>query len=248
MTSDVKRTVKLITKQTIMHEIPVAQEGFPMRRWSIQLVLIGSNGADVRANIFDKVTYKLHPTFANPNRTIKKPPFLLEEEGWGEFDMEVVLSLVDKAGDHVLRHDLNFQKERYESLHTISVPTNRPNLVQLLLESGPVPGYAGGSTLASGSIAENLPKRDKRKPDLDEKPKKKNKSDKPVDMDKLADGLQKLNEDDLLQVVQMVTDHKSSESYVVNDVEEGEFHLDLYTLPDNLLRMLADLVKKRGIE
>ena len=38
-------------------------------------------------------------------------------------------------------------------------------------------------------------------------------------MDKLADGLQKLNEDDLLQVVQMVHDNKSADSYTKNDVE-----------------------------
>jgi transcription initiation factor IIF auxiliary subunit len=38
-------------------------------------------------------------------------------------------------------------------------------------------------------------------------------------MDKLADGLQKLNEDDLLQVVQMVHDHKAPDSYTKNDVE-----------------------------
>jgi transcription initiation factor TFIID/TFIIF subunit len=38
-------------------------------------------------------------------------------------------------------------------------------------------------------------------------------------MDKLADGLQKLGEDDLLKVVQMVHDNKSAESYTKNDVE-----------------------------
>lgn len=38
-------------------------------------------------------------------------------------------------------------------------------------------------------------------------------------MDKLADGLQKLGEDDLLQVVQMVHDNKSADSYTKNDVE-----------------------------
>lgn len=38
-------------------------------------------------------------------------------------------------------------------------------------------------------------------------------------MDKLADGLQKLGEDDLLQVVQMVHDNKTSETYTKNDVE-----------------------------
>lgn len=40
-----------------------------------------------------------------------------------------------------------------------------------------------------------------------------------VDMDKLADGLQRLGEDDLLQVVQMVHDNKAPDSYTKNDVE-----------------------------
>jgi len=38
-------------------------------------------------------------------------------------------------------------------------------------------------------------------------------------MDKLAEGLQRLNEDDLLMIVQMVHDNKSSDSYTKNDVE-----------------------------
>jgi transcription initiation factor IIF auxiliary subunit len=42
-------------------------------------------------------------------------------------------------------------------------------------------------------------------------------------MDKLADGLQKLNEDDLLQIVQMVQDHKAPDSYTKNDVERKSF-------------------------
>lgn len=50
---------------------------------------------------------------------IKKPPFLLQEKGWGEFDMEIVLHGTDKGGDHTVRHDLNFQKNMYESVHTI---------------------------------------------------------------------------------------------------------------------------------
>jgi transcription initiation factor IIF auxiliary subunit len=40
-----------------------------------------------------------------------------------------------------------------------------------------------------------------------------------VDMEKLADGLQKLSEDDLLHVVTMVHDNKTSETYTKNDVE-----------------------------
>jgi transcription initiation factor IIF auxiliary subunit len=82
-------------------------------------------------------------------------------------------------------------------------------------------------------------------------------------MEKLADALQKLEEDDLLKVVQMVHDHKSSETYVKNDVErrapachcrtadtdtiaDGEFHVDLYTLPDHLVKMLWKFVQDKG--
>ena len=38
-------------------------------------------------------------------------------------------------------------------------------------------------------------------------------------MDKLAENLQRLQEDDLLQVVQMIHDHKSPESFTKNDVD-----------------------------
>jgi transcription initiation factor IIF auxiliary subunit len=40
-----------------------------------------------------------------------------------------------------------------------------------------------------------------------------------IDMDRLADGLQKLGEDDLLVVVQMVHDNKAADSYTKNDVD-----------------------------
>lgn len=50
---------------------------------------------------------------------IKKPPFKISEEGWGEFDMRIIVSAIDKGGDHELSHDLNFQQERYEAEHKI---------------------------------------------------------------------------------------------------------------------------------
>ena len=118
-------------------------------------------------------------------------------------------------------------------------------------------------------------------------------------MEKLADNLQKLGEDDLLQVVEMVHNNKTPDTYTKNDVErkspteyrstfrassllivdyhsifsssffsllpaankretltnsfdfhrhkptEGEFHVDLYTLPDSLIRMLWDFSQEK---
>ena len=44
-------------------------------------------------------------------------------------------------------------------------------------------------------------------------------------MEKLAEGLERLGEDDLLHVVQLVHDNKTEETYTKNDVE-SEFHSD----------------------
>jgi transcription initiation factor IIF auxiliary subunit len=85
-------------------------------------------------------------------------------------------------------------------------------------------------------------------------------------MEKLADGLTKLSEDDLLHVVTMIHDNKSAETYTKNDVEskfsllwsearscrislltvtDGEFHVDLYTLPDTLVKSLWEYVSSK---
>lgn len=100
-----------------------------MRKWSIKLVAVGPNNTEVPATFIEKVTYKLHPTFEKPTRgnpfstrltkVIKRPPFKVEEEGWGEFDLGVTLHYVEKEGIRELTHDLNFQETRYESPHKL---------------------------------------------------------------------------------------------------------------------------------
>ncbi|KAF2126841.1 SAS complex, SAS5 subunit/transcription initiation factor IID, subunit 14 [Dothidotthia symphoricarpi CBS 119687] len=215
---DVKRWVKIITHQKATNA-PSEVEGFPMRAWSIEIWLVGGDDQEVMPTVFEKATYNLHPSFPKPKHVIKKAPFRIDENGWGEFDMQIVLSTIGKGGEFTLGHDLNFQAERYEAKHQVTFRNPRPELLALLQESGP--------TDMNGARNKD-PKQ------------KKNRRDKNVDMEKLADGLQKLSEDDLLQVVTMVHDNKTSETYTKNDVENGEFHVDLYTLPDSLVKMLWD--------
>ncbi|KAK9361182.1 yeats family-domain-containing protein [Lipomyces starkeyi] len=243
MTQEVVRTIKVTTTSEILTDLAPVSEGFPMRKWSVKITLVGPSGAELPANIFDKVTYKLHPTFQNPNRTLKKPPFKLEEQGWGEFDMTIIMHVVDKGGEKSIIHDLNFLEPKYESEHKLSFPTSRPLLAKLLAESGSLPDSAvSGSPLPADEA-----KKEKRKHEGAEASKKKTKHEKSsIDVERLAEGLEKLGQDDILQVVQMVTENRTSDMYVKNDVEEGEFHLDLFTLPDSLLKMLWDFVKKRA--
>ncbi|KAL2357441.1 transcription initiation factor-like protein subunit [Cryomyces antarcticus] len=217
---DVKRTVKLITEQKIIDK-DSGTEGFPMRAWNIEIFLLNEAGEEVQANCFEKATYKLHPSFEKRATQVKKqPPFHISEEGWGEFDMEIILSAVGKGGDHPLVHDLNFQQERYEAKHVITFRNPKPELLAILKESGPVGEENGVKGKADAA--------------------KKKRKEKNVDMEKLAEGLQRLDEDNLLHVVQMVHDNKSADTYTKNDVENGEFHVDLYTLPDHLVKMLWD--------
>ena len=47
-------------------------------------------------------------------------PFELQERGWGEFDMKIMLYFADKSPTpFVLDHDLNFQMQHYEVSHTL---------------------------------------------------------------------------------------------------------------------------------
>ena len=65
-----------LTKWVCREDIP-ANEGFPVRQWSIRVFVLGPDGEELAASLFDKVTYKLHPTFANPTRGTVNPLLLL---------------------------------------------------------------------------------------------------------------------------------------------------------------------------
>ncbi|EMC98198.1 hypothetical protein BAUCODRAFT_32196 [Baudoinia panamericana UAMH 10762] len=227
---DIKRTVRVITKQQIIHDVEPEVEGFPMRSWSISIYLVGPDGDSIPASCYDKATYLLHETFGKrAKQTFKSPPFTIKERGWGEFDMQIVLTPLGspKGGDQTLQHDVNFAQEEYESTHSVTFRNPKEPLLSALKESAP----AGEATNGAAPAA---------KPE-----KKKAKTSKSVDMEKLAEALPQLQEDDLLQVVQMVHDNKTEETYTNNDVENGEFHVDLYTLPDPLIKMLWEFCEKR---
>lgn len=141
----------------------------------------------------------------------------MAEDGWGEFELKI--DLQDIGGKvHEFLHDLNFQQAKYEVKHVITFKNPKPVLLAALRDSGPVPGDP-----TNGAAASN-----KRNSEVgaatggEKKKKKPTDSSKALDMDKLAERLQKLNEDDLLQVVQMVHDHKSEESWFRNDAERKQ--------------------------
>ena len=149
------------------------------------------------------------------------------------------INLTDASGKvHSVIHDLNFQQAKYEHKHVLIFKNVKPNtpIFERLRGSGAVPGDTGDAAKKSRTSEVGGAQK-----------KKKGGNDKSIDMDRLAEGLQKLGEDDLLQVVQMVHDNKSEESWLRNDIEQGEFHVDLYTLPDTLIAMLWTFSKEKGV-
>ena len=179
------------------------------------------------------------------------PPFRIEEEGWGEFDMTIVLTAIDKGGDHNIQHDLNFAENRYEAKHPVVCwlcATGRPSrrihyrrdahmTLELQKSQARAPRRATreragagrcGSAQEDGRLGEEETAGGSRGTLLLSWPRARKKrlfrprdsaDREQVNMDKLADNLQKLQEDDLLQVVQLIHDHKTSDSYTKNDVD-----------------------------
>lgn len=188
-------------------------EGIPMRSWNIQIFLVSADGDELPATCYEKATYVLHESFG-PKRmrqTLRRPPFRIDEKGWGEFDMQIVLTPIgaSKSGEHTLAHDLNFQQERYESTHNVTFRNPKGALLDALRESGDVGDPAPKSNGVTSTPATAQAK---------EKKVRKNQN-RNVDMEKLAEALPQLGEEDLLQVVQMVHDNKTDDTYTKNDVD-----------------------------
>lgn len=194
-----------------------------MRKWSVKVVLLDKDKKEHPANCFTKVVFQLHPSFDNPVQSkyaphsprgrilpcakqiisprtaFTNPPFTCENEGWGEFEMQIELYYTDKSGKITIPHDLNFQQNRYEDEHVVTFKNPSQNLQQILRETGPLPSDEDRrNRKAEGTVK---------------------KQKKPFDVEKMAQALVKLEEDDLLQVIQMIHDHKSEETYIQNNLD-----------------------------
>lgn len=111
--------------------------------------------------------------------------------------MSIDLFTTEKGGKSTIQHDLNFGAPQYEHIHTIQFKNPSQALQQLLRETGP------------------LPSDEERKLKKVDGTKKK----KAFDVEKMADGLVKLPEEDLLQVIQLIHDHKDESTYIQNNLD-----------------------------
>jgi transcription initiation factor TFIID/TFIIF subunit len=233
----VERKVKLITRQNEIPEVEPVEGGFPMREWSVRVLMLDDKDEEHEADMFTKVVYNLHPSFENPVQTFTETPFICSNEGWGAFEMTVDMYTTEKGKVSVV-HDLNFLEEEYEKIYPVTFKNPSQALQSKLRETGPLPS------------------------DGDSRPKKKNalaglgnasgsssrKQEHKYDYERLASSLVNLNEDDIGQVIQMINDHRTDEMYIKNDLDAGEFSIDLYTMPESLTRLLSEFLSEKDLE
>lgn len=127
-----------------------------------------------------------------------KPPFLCTNEGWGEFEISVECYTTEKSKLAPIIHDLNFGEERYEHVHTVTFKNPSQALQERLRETGPLP---------------NDEDRQRKKGILGKKNVHK------YDYEKIAEALEKLEEEDLLRVIQLINENKGPDTYIRSDVE-----------------------------
>ncbi|EQL01587.1 YEATS family protein [Ophiocordyceps sinensis CO18] len=229
--NDLQRKVKVVTEQHVIDK-PSPMADFPMREWSLRLHILDEDGNERPADVFTKVVYHLHPTFENPTQTFTKPPFTCTNEGWGEFEIIIDCYTTEKTKLAPITHDLNFHKEVYEVAHMVVFKNPSQALQERLRETGPLPTD-------------------------EDRPKKKGiagkKGAQKFDYEKIAEALEKLEEEDLLRVIQLINENKGPDTYIRSDVEvdnlaeAGEFSIDLYTMPDTLTTKLWEHLSKKGL-
>ncbi|KAI0118590.1 transcription initiation factor IIF-like protein [Nemania sp. FL0031] len=218
----IERKIRLVTEQkNIPKESPMPE--FPMKQWNVKLYLLDHEGNKHPANCFNKVVYNLHPSFENPQQTFYEAPFTCTNEGWGEFEMSIDMYTTEKAKITIF-HDLNFQSPEYKIDQTVLFKNPSQALIQALRETGPV----GNDEDAKANKARKNADSKKRK--------------FAFDYEKIGDALLKLGEDDLLHVIQMIHDNKSDDTVTNNDIERGEFSVDLFTMPEPLTKMIWDFL------
>ncbi|CAG8513803.1 38059_t:CDS:2 [Gigaspora margarita] len=263
--SSVEKEIVVVTEQEVVKNTKATKEPpeGKWRRWKVSIYAIDETGEKCPLTFVEKVEYNLHQTFSNPRPVVYKAPFLLAETGWGEFDMKIVLHFVDKnISPWPIYHDLNFQKPLYEVPYTLKFVNPGPSFRKLLFQEIPLDSPASQKTTPSrqkksksSTSVSKWQRTDSPVTSTYESPQSSRSScsigeftnDKEncqVDYNKLAKNLYDLEGDDILEVIHLVKEHRTGDMYI-NEDTEGEFHLDLHTLGDDLLQILWDFTESK---
>lgn len=85
-------------------------------RWTI-LVRSGETEDEDISEYIRRVEFNLHSTFAQPRRVVETPPFQVEEQGWGEFEIVIRMYFQDTNERPLeIKHWLKLRPEEDETI------------------------------------------------------------------------------------------------------------------------------------
>jgi YEATS domain-containing protein 4 len=128
-------------------------------RWTI-LVRSGESEDEDLSEYIRRIEFNLHSTFAQPRRVVETPPFQVEEQGWGEFEINLRIFFQDTNERPLeMKHWLKLRPDDNEQIgidHT-KIPLVYDTFEEILFHSPhewfyeklcprrPPQGLAGGS-------------------------------------------------------------------------------------------------------
>ncbi|KAJ2081232.1 transcription factor TFIIF complex subunit Tfg3 [Coemansia sp. RSA 988] len=106
---------------------------YPLRRWTCTLMEGRPRASNATLLPYVKeVEFILHESFDNTHQIVRRPPFRVEQVGWGEFDLLVIVHFVNCSEHHKIVHDLNFHEgEFYEKKYPLIVPNPKAGFLAL---------------------------------------------------------------------------------------------------------------------
>ncbi|KAJ2783271.1 transcription factor TFIIF complex subunit Tfg3 [Coemansia javaensis] len=110
---------------------------YSLRRWSCTVLEGRARAASsTRLPHIREVVFVLHETFDSPRRVVRSPPFRVEEQGWGEFDLEIIVHFAGCSDHARIVHDLNFQEgDQYDKRYRLTIANPTPGFLALFNEN-----------------------------------------------------------------------------------------------------------------
>ncbi|KAJ2965001.1 hypothetical protein NQZ79_g6 [Umbelopsis isabellina] len=100
------------------------------RKWKVE---IRSEDGQPLSSIIDHIEYILHESFENPRIVRAKEPYMLQEKGWGAFDLRIIFHFIDNlVAPQLVWFDLNFAQEAYFMVETLTFENPPDEFLELL--------------------------------------------------------------------------------------------------------------------
>ncbi|KAI6178605.1 hypothetical protein M3Y98_00518800 [Aphelenchoides besseyi] len=142
-------------------------------RWKVFVSSAHGCPSFVDRSFIRKVTFHLHETFGTPKRTVKRPPFELEETAYGEFPLSIVIQFAGVDKKYSINYDitLSMQKTAHKEIdYWVEVRKPSKDFIALALKYGGKMKSSSHSRPDSSASSSKSKKSDKdvkrKKPDV----------------------------------------------------------------------------------